>query len=157
MKFGDVAPLMARAAAPSATGCGTGGWRGLLLPPGSPWSVRVGRGTGGRPALEVYAAGSLVDVVVAPSRGCQLVRGACSAIVAGQARAIAWGCLPVAGSPAPCVEFICGRFRPRLQPGNAVSVASWFWLAAADGRFTRVTAASHGTRESGRVLAVGRC
>ena len=153
MKSGDVAPLMARAACPS----GTGSWRGLLLPPGSPWSVRVGRGMGGRPALEVYAAGSLVNVVVAPSRGCQLVRGACSAIVAGQSRAIAWGCLPVAGSPAPCVEFICGRFRPRRQPASAVSVASWFWLAAADGRFTRVAAASHGTHESGRVLAVGRC
>jgi hypothetical protein len=153
MKFGDMTPLPTWAATPAATG----GWRELLLAPGSPWLVRVARGTDGRPALEVYAAGSLIDVVVAPSLGCRLLRGACSAVVTRNPRAIAWGCLPVTGSPPPDVEFVRRRFRPRPQPANTDSVAGRFWFAMADGCFSRVTAVSHGTRESCRVLAVGRC
>jgi hypothetical protein len=153
MEFGDMPPLLAWAATPAATG----GWRDVLLPPGSPWLVRVARATDGRPALEVYAAGSLIDVVVAPSLGCRLVRGACSAVVARKSCAIAWGCLPVTGSPPPDVEFIRGRFRRRPQPAKTDSVAGWFWFATAGGRFSRVAAVSDGTRESCRVLAVGRC
>jgi hypothetical protein len=126
----------------------------LLLPPSTPWSVRVARGTGGRAALEVYAGESVVDVVVAPSRGGQLLRGACSMVVAGESRTLAWGCLPVPGGPVPGVEFSRGRVFPRRQGAQAASIASWFWLAAVDGRFTQVAAASPGTDESCRVLAV---
>lgn len=62
-----------------------------LYLPGTPWSMRLACGSGGRPALEVCAAGSLLDVVVASSRASRLLGGACAMIVAGQARAIAWG------------------------------------------------------------------
>ena len=68
-----------------------------LYLPGTPWSMRLADGSGGRPALEVYAAGSLLDVVVASSRASRLLRGACAVIIAGQARAIAWGLYRTAG------------------------------------------------------------
>ena len=141
-------PLLARAAVPAARDAGPG----RLLPPGAPWSVRVARGAGGRAALEVYAGESVVDVMVACSRGCQLLRGACWAVVAGEPHTLAWGCLPVLGGPAPCVALSYGRLFPRSQPAQADSVASWFWLAAAHGRFSRVTAASPAANESCRVL-----
>lgn len=129
---------------------------GLLLPPGAPWPVRVARGTGGRAALEVYAGQSVVDVVVAPSRGCQLLRGACSIVVAGESHTLAWGCLPVPGGPVPGVEFSRGRVFRQLRRAQADRVAGWFWLATADGRFARVAAASPGARDWCRVLAVGQ-
>ena len=37
--------------------------------PGTPWSVRPAAGPAGRPAAEIYAAGCLVDVMVAPAPG----------------------------------------------------------------------------------------
>lgn len=60
-----------------------------LFLPGTPWSMRLACGSGVRPALEVYAAGSLLDVVVASSRSGRLLRGACAVVIAGQARTIA--------------------------------------------------------------------
>lgn len=145
-------PLLAMAAVPATTS----GPARLLLPPSAPWAVRVARGTGGRLALEVYAGESVVDVVVAPSRGCQLLRGACSAVIAGESHTLAWGCLSVPGELAPCVEFSRRRVFPQLQAAQADSIADWFWLAAADGRFARVVAVSGGTRAECRVFAVGR-
>lgn len=35
--------------------------------PGTPWSMRLANGSGGRPALEIHAGGSLIDVMVASS------------------------------------------------------------------------------------------
>jgi hypothetical protein len=34
--------------------------------PGTPWPVRPAAGPAGRPAVEIYAAGSMLDVTVAP-------------------------------------------------------------------------------------------
>lgn len=133
------------------------GVAGHLFPPGSPWSVRLARDTAGRLALEVYAHDSLVDVVVASSRGSQLLRGACATVGTGEPRTIAWGCLLAEGGPAPLLEFVRGRFFPRPQPACADTVAGWFWLAAVDGRFNRVAAISHDRRAWCRVLAADRC
>jgi hypothetical protein len=127
-----------------------------LYLPGTPWSMRLARGSGSRPALEVYAAGSLIDVMVTTSLASQLLRGACAAVVAGQARAIAWGCLPAWGEP-PSVEFLRGRIRRRAQLEGAESVAGWFWFADTDGRFSRVVAASQRCRESCRIRMAGAC
>lgn len=124
---------------------------GWLHLPGTPWSMRVAPGSGGRLALEVHAAGSLIDVAVAPSRASQLLRGACSIVVAGHPRAIAWGCLPTARSELPSAEFIRGRIRRRTQLVEAESVAGRFWFAAADGRFSQVVAATQEWRESCRI------
>jgi hypothetical protein len=128
-----------------------------LYLPGTPWSMRLAGGSGGRPALEVHAAGSLIDVVVASSRASQLLRGACRAVVAGQARAIAWGFLPTARGELPSVEFVRGRIRRRAQPEDAERVAPWFWFADTDGRFSQVVVTSQGARESCRIRTVDAC
>lgn len=125
--------------------------------PGTPWSMRLAPGSGGRPALEIHAGGSLIDVMVASSRASQLLRGACMMVVARQPRAIAWGCLPAARSEFPSVEFIRGRIRRRAQPEEAESVAGWFWFADADGRFRQVVATSQDRRESCRIRTVDAC
>ncbi|HUN35607.1 MAG TPA: hypothetical protein VMU95_26715 [Trebonia sp.] len=128
-----------------------------LYLPGTPWSLRLAGGSGGRPALEVYAAGSLVDVMVPSARASQLLHGACRAVVGRQARAMAWGCLPAARSELPSVEFIHGRIRRRVQPAVVEAVVGWFWLADVDGRFSQVTVTSQGRWESSRIPAAHTC
>jgi hypothetical protein len=128
-----------------------------LYLPGTPWSLHLAGSSGGRPALEVYAAGSLIDVMVASSRASQLLHGACRAAVGRQARAMAWGCLPTARGELPSVEFIRGRIRHRVQPAVAESVVGWFWFADADGRFSQVVVASQGERESCRIPTADTC
>lgn len=126
--------------------------------PGTPWSMRLADGSGGRPALEIHAGGSLIDVIVAAaSLASQLLRGACTMTVARHPHAIAWGCLPTARSELPSVEFIRGRIRRRAQLVEAESVAGRFWFADADGRFSQVTAASQESRESSRIRTVHAC
>ena len=141
-------------------------WAGVGVPvndsewlylPGTPWSMRLACGSGGRPALEVYAAGSLLDVVVASSRASRLLRGACAMVVAGQARAIAWGCQPTTCVELPSVEFRRDRIRRRAQPEETEGVADWFWFADTDGRFSRVQVTSQRDRESCRVRMADAC
>jgi hypothetical protein len=124
---------------------------------GTPWSMRTAISTGGRCALEVYAAGSLIDVMVAPSLGSQLLRGACTTVSAGQPRAMAWGCLPKARGAVPFVEFVRSRVRPRPQMEAAENVSAWFWVAAAEGRFSRVVVTSQDERASCRTQRVETC
>jgi hypothetical protein len=150
MMLGD--PTLIRVADPPPVN--GSGW---LYLPGTPWSMRLGRGSGGRPALEVYAAGSLIDVMVGSSRASRLLRGACTAVVAGQARAIAWGCLQTAQDELVSVEFLRGRIRPRAQPEEAETVAGWFWFADAGGRFRRVVVTSRSGRESCRIHMADAC
>ncbi len=119
--------------------------------------MRLAPGSGGRPALEIHAGGSLIDVMVASSLASQFLRGACTMVVAGHPRAIAWGCLPTARSELPCVEFIRGRIRRRAQPEEAESIAGWFWFADADGRFSQVAVTSQHRRESCRIRTADAC
>jgi len=125
--------------------------------PGTPWSMRLAPGSGGRRALEIHAGGSLIDVMVASSRASQLLRGACTMVVARHPRAIAWGCQPTAQSELPSVEFIGGRIRRRAQLEEAERVAGWFWFADADGRFSQVAVTSREGRESCRIRTVDAC
>ena len=128
-----------------------------LYLPGTPWSLRLASSSGGRPALEVYAAGSLIDVMVASSRASQLLHGACTAAIGRQARSIAWGCLPAARAEPPSVEFTRGRIHRRAQPVAAESVVAWFWFADADGRYSQVAVSSQGERDSCRIPAADTC
>jgi hypothetical protein len=105
----------------------------MAVLPGTPWSMRLAGGSGGCPALEVYAAGSLIDVTVASRRASHLLRGACMMAVARHTCVITWGCLPAARSELPSVEFIRGRIRRRAQPAEAEWIAGWFWFADAGG------------------------
>ncbi len=169
MKYDGRTPLMTRAAVPFVTGGGRGLPRiggefpcdrscasragGATAPPGSPWSVRVACGTGDRPAVEVHAGESLVDVV-ASSLGCQFLRG----VLGGRRREVSRPCvgLPSGRGRHPSWNSSAGASSRRPQPAHANNVASRFCLAVADGRFARVAAARSGTRESCRVLAVSR-
>jgi len=130
---------------------------GWLYLPGTPWSLHLAGGSGGRPALEVYAAGSLIDVMVPSARASQFLHGACRAVVGRQARALAWGCLPTSRSELPAVEFIHGRVRRRAQPAAVDSIVGWFWFADAEGRFSQVTATGQGRRETCRIPAADVC
>ena len=139
---------------------GTEGTEGLarhLHLAGTPWLLRTAISTDGRCALEVYAAGSLIDVMVAHSLGSRLLRGACTMVSAGRHRIIAWGCLPEAQDVLPLVEFVSGRLRPRRQAEAAEVVSFWFWVAATEGRFSRVAVASQTERASCRTRMVATC
>lgn len=124
--------------------------------PGTPWSIRPAAGSGARAALEIYQAGTIVDVVVAPSLAPRILRGARSAVWAGQPHAVAWGCLPAAGGSLS-VAFTRGRIRPRNRAAEVTRVASWFWIALAEGRFDSVTVTHRGTRERRRVRKARSC
>jgi hypothetical protein len=128
-----------------------------LFLPATPWSMRLAGGSGGRSALEVHAAGSLIDVVVACSRASHLLRGACRVVVARHAHAIAWGCLPTAWGELPSAEFIRGRIRRRAQLQKAERAGDWFWFAEADGRFSQVVVTSQRWSESCRIRTVDAC
>jgi hypothetical protein len=97
--------------------------------PQSGWELRVGRGSGERPALEVHTGDGLIDVAVAGGRGAVLVRGA----VRGREFSVAWGQLPAGGEVL--VEFRAGG-SSRTVP--AVTVAGAFWAAEVPGRFREV-------------------
>ena len=114
--------------------------------PGTPWSVRPAAGSGGRPALEIYHAGTLVDVMVAQSLALRILRGARSAVWAGQRCAVAWGCLPADGTRLS-VAFTRGRLRPRVLAVEVESIAGSFWIALAEGRYSTVTVTYCGARD----------
>jgi hypothetical protein len=117
--------------------------------PGVPWAVRRASGPGGRPALEIYAADMLVDVLVLPGDwplSPHIVRGACSANWAGQRCAAAWGVLPAAGRGL-LVQFRAGRIREQAYPAEPVTVGGVFWFAHAAGQFRHVLVAHRGGQE----------
>jgi hypothetical protein len=124
---------------------------------GRPWSLRTAVSTDGKRALEVYAAGSLIDVMVAHSLGSRLLRGACTIASAGHHHSIAWGCLPQARDVPPLVEFVAGRIRPRPQAQSVEVVSAAFWIAAAEERFSQVVVTSQAERASCRVRRAQAC
>jgi hypothetical protein len=124
--------------------------------PGTPWAIRAASGSRGRIALEVYAAGTLMDVMVAQSLAPRLLRGARSAVWAGQPCAVAWGCLPADGAGV-AVTFGRGRVRPRRNAVEVTTIAGWFWIALADRRASSVTVTSCGIAERCRTRTVRPC
>jgi hypothetical protein len=119
--------------------------------PGTPWSVRPAAGPAGRPAAEIYAGGSLVDVMVAPALAPHVLRGACSLTWAGQRCALAWGLLPA--RPGFLVWFTRGPVRSGRSAAEVTVVAGSFWIAPAGGRFREVTVEHGGGRDRCRVRA----
>jgi len=108
---------------------------------GTPWAVRLGRGSTGRPALEVYDAGALIDVVVETPVAPEILRGARRGVSGNGPCAIAWGRLPV-DSALPVVRF--ARWA-REHPADIVPVGGFCWLAVAQGRFTTVSVGHRGS------------
>jgi hypothetical protein len=108
---------------------------------GTPWSVRLGRASEGRAALEVYDAGSLIDIVVATRVAPAILRGARR----GPRSAFAWGRLP---SDAGSLTVLFSPRRRCRDPHTAevIAVGGFCWLAVAHGVFNGVTASHRGTR-----------
>ena len=117
--------------------------------PGRPWAVRRAAGPAGRPALEIYAADVLVDVLVLPGdwpSPRHLTRGGCSVTWAGQRRTAAWGILP-AGGRALLVQFRSGRIHRQACPAQPVTVGGVFWFAEVAGHSRHVLVTHHGSQE----------
>jgi hypothetical protein len=134
------------------------GEHGLHQLPDTPWSVRISLGTAARPAMEIYAGQTLVDVVVATPLAAGILRGARRAFWEGRPQAIAWGRRPESSSQIS-VRFSRGRGRLGQgglggQAAQAIPVAGWFWVAMADGRFGAVTITHQGLSEQRRIAAV---
>lgn len=108
-----------------------------LVLPGRPWAVRLAGGDSACPALEIYSAGVLLDVVSSTRLDAPLLRGTREADGGAGPCALAWGRLPMSGA-APEVEFSRGRMRSSRMPGTVLETISWCWLAVADGSFERV-------------------
>jgi hypothetical protein len=108
-----------------------------LVLPGRPWAVRLAGRDSAFPALEVYEAGVLLDVMSSTQLAAPLLRGGRGSDGRAGPCALAWGRLPSAGA-SPAVEFTSGRRRPYSRPGTVLKVTSWCWLAVTDGRFDRV-------------------
>ncbi|HEY2312094.1 MAG TPA: hypothetical protein VGH96_00665 [Streptosporangiaceae bacterium] len=110
-------------------------------PPGPPWSFRLAGARSVRPAVELYEADALLDVVSSTPVAPQLVRGARATAGASCQRVIAWGRLPAAGGGL-AVEFRGGTIRRRAAPAAVIKITDWCWIAVADGRFDRVVVSS---------------
>jgi hypothetical protein len=117
--------------------------------------VRISRQTAARPAVEIYAADTLLDVVVATPLSAGVLCGAGRAVAAGQHHAIAWGRL--IGSAAG----ITVRFSRRGPGGGGhaaevMPVSDWFWVATTEGRFAAVTVTYLGISQRRRIAPVPR-
>jgi|HubBroStandDraft_4_1064222.scaffolds.fasta_scaffold456421_2 hypothetical protein len=118
--------------------------------PGAPWSFRLAGVLSARPAVELYEAGDLLDVVSSTPVAPQLVRGARATSESGCQRALAWGRLPATGGWL-AVEFSSGTVRRYAHRAAVIEITGWCWLAVADGRFDRVVVSSGGRRLQQRV------
>jgi hypothetical protein len=137
----------------SATAAGLDG--DPLPLPGTPWSVRPAAGPAGRPAVEIYAAGSMLDVMVAPPLAPRVLRGACSLAWSGQPCTVAWGFLPA--RPGLSVWFTRGPVRSYCFAAPVSVIAGTFWVAPAEGRFRAVTVEHGAGRDRCRVRAARPC
>lgn len=117
------------------TSCPDGGLSCLL---GDPWWVRLAGARSACPALELYEAGELIDVISATSVAGVLLRGARATAATAGRRAVAWGRLPATGIP-PDVWFSPRRGRAQPRSGTVFLPAAWCWVAVADGPFAAVT------------------
>jgi hypothetical protein len=118
--------------------------------PGPPWSFRLAGVRSARPAVELYEAGVLLDVVSSTPVAPQLVRGARAASLAGRRRALVWGRLPATGDRI-AVEFSCGTVRRHAHSATVIEITGWCWLAVADGQFDRVVVGVGACRQQHRV------
>jgi hypothetical protein len=107
-----------------------------------PWSYRIGGALSPSPAVELFEAGSLVDVVSSTRLDVPMLRGARAFRVSGSRRVVAWGRLPLTAG-VPTVEFSCGRRRALRQAVAALTITTWCWLAVTCGQYDAVTV-SHG-------------
>jgi hypothetical protein len=119
------------------SGPGPGGAAARL--PGYPWTFRIAGPRSACPALELYEAGSLIDVVSSTRIAASHLRGARAAAGESGERALAWGRMPETGT-CPRVRFIERGWRGGTRAATVAQVTTWCWVAVADGSFGAVTA-----------------
>lgn len=120
--------------------------------PLSGWLLRVGRGSEGRPALEVHSGAGLIDVSVVSTLCVSPLRGGRYGGRAGTHWTLAWGQLPPG---ADVVEACFGGWR-RSRCVQALTVADAFWVAEVDGRFRSVRCSAGAGRATARVVKESR-
>jgi hypothetical protein len=103
-----------------------------------PWSYRIAGPASRWPAVEVYEAGRLLDVVTCTRLAAQLLRGGRAVRTADDERAFAWGRLPLSGGTLS-VEFSRGLVRKARLIVPVIEVTSWCWFAGADESYDTVT------------------
>lgn len=122
--------------------------------PLSDWVLRVARGEGRRPALEVYSPDGFVDVSVPTEIGGGVLRGTRRGTRHGRVWALAWGQIPgpvQAGSTssptsprmsrAGCPDVVFRRWRQE-RPVAPVQIHDRFWVAEVEGAFRSVVISS---------------
>jgi len=105
--------------------------------------------------VDDHAAGSMLDVMVAPALAPRVLRGACSLAWAGHRCAVAWGFLPAC--PGLSVWFTRGAAHAHCFAASVSVIAGSFWVAPAQGRFRAVTVEHGGGRDRCRVRAARPC
>ncbi|HUA31483.1 MAG TPA: hypothetical protein VMC03_21560 [Streptosporangiaceae bacterium] len=115
--------------------------------------------------MELYAAGTLLDVVVATGLADEVLCGARRAVWDGRPQAIAWGRFPVPRAGGPGRRDVAVLFARGRRPGrdrrrnrdvhvaDVIGLAGWFWVAVAEDRFDTVTVVRRG-RQATRRLAI---
>ena len=116
------------------------------------WSVRVSRQTAARPAMEIYAADTLLDVVVATPLSAGILCGASRMVAGGQHQAIAWGRL-IGSASGITVRFARRRLGGAGRTADVMAVNDWFWVATAEGRFASVIVTYLGASQRRRITA----
>jgi hypothetical protein len=117
------------------------------------WSVRVSRQTAARPAMEIYAADTLLDVVVSTPLSAGTLSGASRMVAGGQHHAIAWGRL-IGSASGITVRFSRRRLVGGGHTADVMPVNDSFWVATAEGRFASVTVTCLGASQRRRIAAV---
>jgi hypothetical protein len=126
--------------------------------PGWPWSHRIAGAMSTWPAVEVYEADTLLDVVSSTRLAPRVLRGARTLRVGGGSgrRAFAWGRLPPGGD-LPVVEFSRGRLRVARDRVPPVLVTNWCWMATGEGRYDTVIVRWAGLAVSRRLQVSRSC
>jgi hypothetical protein len=125
--------------APDCGTCGPSRPGAALWLPGCPWTFRLAGSRSACPALELYEAGHLIDIVSSTRVAVSVLRGARAAASEPGGHVLAWGRMPVTGH-CPQVSFVGRGWRPDAQVATVAQVTSWCWIAVAEGSFAAATA-----------------
>ncbi|MFB4300960.1 hypothetical protein [Actinomadura sp. NTSP31] len=117
--------------------------------PLSGWLLRIARGTGRRPALEVYSGAGFEDVSVAAVMGPALLRGARRGRRLGRPWSLAWGQIPLS---TDAVEVVFRR-RQRSVPARPAVLLDRFWVAEVGLACRSVTVRAGQVQATARVMA----
>ena len=117
--------------------------------PLSGWLLRSARGTGRRPALEVYSVSAFEDVSVAAVTGPALLRGARRGRRLGRSWSLAWGQIPLS---ADAVEVVFRRRQQSMRARPTV-LLDRFWVAEVGLACRSVTVRAGRVQATARVMA----